>query len=61
MVFTVIQHQALAAAWARWNGQRGTEKQALRIMRRLTAEVLHRLLSARGVVVSRVPDAAEAR
>jgi hypothetical protein len=52
-----IEHMQLAAAWARWNGQRGTEAQALRIMRRLSAETLRRMLAARGVVTSEVSHA----
>lgn len=48
--FTFSQHQSMALAWVRWNGQRGTERQSLRMMRRLTAEQLYRLLSERHVL-----------
>jgi hypothetical protein len=41
----------LAQAWCRWNGQRGTEKQYLRVMRQLTAAQLERMLTERGVPV----------
>jgi hypothetical protein len=41
----------LAQAWCQWNGQRGTEKQYLRVMRQLTAADLERMLTERGVVV----------
>lgn len=49
-----INHMFLAAAWCRWNGQKGTEKQTLRVMRYLSAETLQRMLAERGVVVSEV-------
>lgn len=44
-----ITHRQLAALWAQWNGQRGTEKQCLRIMRQLTTDDLRRMLTERGV------------
>jgi hypothetical protein len=50
--YTFSQHQALAQAWCRWNGQKGTEKQSLRVMRQLTAANLVRMLGERGVVVT---------
>jgi hypothetical protein len=46
---TFTQHMALAQAWCRWNGQKGTEKQALRVMRDTDAQALARLLAERGV------------
>jgi len=49
--FTFAQHQALAAAWCQWNGQRGTEAQSLRVMRRLDAPTLLRMLTQRGVAI----------
>jgi hypothetical protein len=42
-----IAHMDLARAWARWNGQRGTERQISRIMGRLSAETLERMLAER--------------
>lgn len=45
--FTFSQHQSMAAAWCRWNGQKGTLQQASRVMGRLTAPQLHRMLSER--------------
>lgn len=47
--YTFSQHMALAEAWCRWNGTKGTEQQALRTMRTLTASALARMLTARGV------------
>ena len=47
-----IYHLQLAAAWARWNGQRGTERQLSRIMRQLTIADLERMLAERGITVS---------
>jgi hypothetical protein len=49
-----IHHMFLAAAWCRWNGQKGTEKQTLRVMRQLTVSDLQRMLAARGVAVPEV-------
>jgi hypothetical protein len=46
-----LRHMALAQAWCQWNGQRGTEKQYLRVMRNLTAANLERMLVDRGVRV----------
>jgi hypothetical protein len=48
---------SLAQAWCRWNGQRGTEKQYLRVMRQLTTADLERMLAERGVVVPGVVPA----
>jgi len=45
---TTYTHAELAAKWAQWNGQRGTAKQIARIMARLSAETLYRMLAARG-------------
>lgn len=45
------EHLALARAWAQWNGQTGTAKQAERLASRLDIETLRRLLSARGIAV----------
>lgn len=49
MAYTFAQHMAMAQAWCQYNGQRGTEKQALRVMRQLTAPDLVRMLSERRV------------
>lgn len=49
--FTFSQHMGLAELWCHYNGQRGTEKQALRVMRQLTAPDLVRMLSERNVVI----------
>jgi hypothetical protein len=48
---TFAQHMAMAQAWCRWNGQRGTEQQALKVMRQLSSDDLQRMLGERGVVV----------
>jgi hypothetical protein len=45
------EHLALARAWAQWNGQRGTDAQALRIAMRTPAAALQRMLAARGINV----------
>jgi len=39
-----MQHMALAQAWCQYNGQRGTEKQTLKVMRQLTTVDLIRML-----------------
>lgn len=44
-----LQHMALASLWCQYNGQRGTEKQALKVMRQLAADDLVRMLGKRGV------------
>jgi hypothetical protein len=44
-------HNALAMVWARWNGQKGTEKQLTRIKRQLGISDLCRMLSERGYVI----------
>ncbi len=49
--YTFSQHMALASAWVQYNGQRGTEKQALRVMRDTNAPTLVRLLTERRVVL----------
>jgi hypothetical protein len=49
--YTFSQHMALAAAWCRWNGTKGTEKQALQKMRMLSAPVLLRMLTERGAPI----------
>lgn len=46
-----ITHMQLARLWCQWNGQRGTDKQALRVMRQLTADNLRRMLTERGVAL----------
>lgn len=48
---TFSQHMAMAQAWCQYNGQRGTEKQALRVMQQLTADDLVRMLSERHVAL----------
>lgn len=48
--FTFSQHMALAGAWARYNGLKGTEKQALKYMR-TPADALLRMLTARNVPI----------
>jgi hypothetical protein len=48
---TTAQHKALAAAWANYNGQRGTAKQLARIMRQLSVADLTRMLAARNIVI----------
>jgi hypothetical protein len=47
-----ITHLQLAAAWARYNGQKGTEKQVSRIMRQLTISDLERMLAERGITIN---------
>lgn len=47
-----LRHQALAIAWCRYNGQRGTERQTLRVMRQLTVADLERMLAERGLEVA---------
>lgn len=49
--FTFSQHMALAGLWCQYNGQRGTEKQALKVMRQLTASDCVRMLTERNVVL----------
>ena len=48
---TFSQHMHLATLWCQWNGQRGTERQALRVMRDSTAVALRRLLLERRVIL----------
>ncbi len=47
-------HNALATVWARWNGQKGTEKQLTRIKRQLGITDLCRMLAERGYVIPAV-------
>lgn len=47
-----MTHKDLAMLWARWNGQRGTDKQLARIMSHCSADELRRMLVERGVAVS---------
>ena len=42
-----LEHMDLARAWARWNGQRGTEAQVLKIMYRIDRGALRRMLCER--------------
>mgnify|MGYP003396424985 CR=1 FL=1 len=49
-----LRHMALANLWCQYNGQRGTERQVLRVMRQLTAADLERMLTERRVDLSRV-------
>ena len=46
-----MQHMELARKWAKWNGQQGTERQILRIMRQIDAPGLYQMLKAREVEV----------
>lgn len=48
---TFAQHMAMAHAWVSYNSASGrsTEKQALRVMRQLTADDLVRMLGERNV------------
>lgn len=45
-----LAHRAMASNWCRYNGQRGTEKQAARVMRQLSVADLFRMLSERGAL-----------
>lgn len=47
-----LRHMRLAGLWCRWNGQRGTERQVLRVMRQLTTTDLERMLTERNVVIN---------
>ena len=47
-----MEHMDLARAWARWNGQRGTEAQILKVMYRLDVGTLRRMLFERDVKVA---------
>ena len=49
--YTFSQHMGLAALWCQWNAQKGTEKQAVRVMRSLSAPALVRMLLERNIVV----------
>ena len=46
-----LRHLALATRWCQYNGQRGTERQCLRVMRQLTVADLTRMLAERGVAL----------
>lgn len=46
-----MRHMALAQVWCQWKGQKGTEKQVLKVMRQLTAPDLIRMLGKRRVVL----------
>lgn len=43
----VIDAVANARAWARWNGQRGTEAQIVKVMQRIDLGTLRRMLCER--------------
>ncbi len=45
-------HRTLAIGWARYNGQKGTDKQLYRIMRQLGVEDLERMLGERGYIIA---------
>jgi hypothetical protein len=45
-----LSHAELAKLWCQWNGQKGTEKQAARVMRLIAAENLLRMLRERRVI-----------
>ncbi len=49
-----LRHMALANLWCQYTGQRGTERQMLRVMRQLTSADLERMLTERRVDLSRV-------
>jgi len=42
-------HLILAMRWLRWNGSKGTEKQALKLMRQIQYETLKQMCEARGI------------
>jgi hypothetical protein len=46
-----LRHMHLASLWCQYNGQRGTERQVLRVMRDCSAADLERMLAERGVVI----------
>jgi len=46
-----LRHRSLAAVWCRYNGQRGTEPQVLRVMRQLSTADLERMLAERGLSI----------
>lgn len=45
-----MTHMDLAILWCQWNGQRGTAKQAARVMAHCSFDELARMLRERGVV-----------
>lgn len=49
--YTFSQHMALVKAWSIYNGQKGSQRQVSRLMDRMTAPDLARMLAARGIVV----------
>jgi hypothetical protein len=49
----LLSHLELAVLWAKYNGQRGTEKQCARIMRQLSTSDLVRMLTERNVTLTR--------
>lgn len=44
-----LRHMYLAGLWCRYNAQRGTERQVLRVMRQLSVADLERMLTERNV------------
>lgn len=44
-----MNHMADAVKWAQWNGKKGTERQALKIMNQIDAATLRRMLAERGL------------
>ena len=47
----MVDHLVLAMRWVRWNGGRGTEKQALRVMQQIRHETLREMCQARGIEI----------
>lgn len=47
-----LRHMGLANLWCQYNGQRGTERQVLRVMRQLSVADLERMLTERGVDIT---------
>ena len=46
---TFTDHLILAMRYIRWNGGRGTEKQALKLMHQISYETLCRMCAERGI------------
>lgn len=44
-----LRHQELAIKWARWNGQKATARQVVKIMNQISAETLEQMLAVRGI------------
>ena len=42
-------HMILAIRWLQWNGSRGTEKQALKLMKQINYETLKQMCAVRGI------------